>query len=204
MSFVGALRGRLGSQLFAAGLAGVGALTCLQQGGWLQVGMPATLSVFSSEAFQHCSPWHTLSHSQFSILLACSMQTAHQEEASQAKGALDPNEWRSFKVVSKEPVTHNTQLLRYPPDLLWLLIRCLSLHAAHEGLHGPRRFATPSPEDESGLFVASCLLTRAPIGSQKDDGSRKFVIRPYTPVTTPDTKGYFDLVSCLPWCGYII
>ena len=27
--------------------------------------------------------------------------------------ALDPNEWRSFKVVSKEPVTHNTSRLRY-------------------------------------------------------------------------------------------
>ena len=41
------------------------------------------------------------------------MQTAHlEEEAPQPKGALDPNEWRLFKVVQKEQVTHNTQKLR--------------------------------------------------------------------------------------------
>lgn len=77
---------------------------------------------------------------------------------------------------------------------------CRNMQAARERLHGHRRFATPSPEDDSGLFVASCLLTRAPIGSEKEDGSRKAVIRPYTPVTTPDTKGYFDLVRSLFLC----
>ena len=58
-----------------------------------------------------------------------------------------------------------------------------------------RRFATPNPDDVSGLFVASCLLTRAPIGSENEDGSRKFVIRPYTPTSPPDAKGHFDLVN---------
>ena len=38
---------------------------------------------------------------------------------------------------------------------------------------------------------------RAPIGSEDDDGSRKQVIRPYTPVTSaemPEPVGHFDLV----------
>ena len=57
-----------------------------------------------------------------------------------------------------------------------------------------RRFATPNPDDTAGLFVASCLVTRAPIGSPKEDGTKKFVIRPYTPTSTVDAKGHFDLV----------
>ena len=35
---------------------------------------------------------------------------------------------------------------------------------------------------------------RAPIGSENEDGSKKFVIRPYTPTSVKDAKGYFDLV----------
>ncbi|KAK9902007.1 hypothetical protein WJX75_001000 [Coccomyxa subellipsoidea] len=94
------------------------------------------------------------------------IRDARAEEAPSA-AALDPNEWRSFKVVSKDVITHNTSRLR---------------------------FATPDPEQTSGLFVASCLLTRAPIGAKKEDGTQKFVIRPYTPTSAPDQKGHFDLV----------
>lgn len=35
---------------------------------------------------------------------------------------------------------------------------------------------------------------RAAIGSENEDGSKKFVIRPYTPTSVKDAKGYFDLV----------
>ena len=35
---------------------------------------------------------------------------------------------------------------------------------------------------------------RAAIGSENEDGSKKFVIRPYTPTSPKDAKGYFDLV----------
>ncbi|EIE21212.1 cytochrome-b5 reductase like protein [Coccomyxa subellipsoidea C-169] len=94
------------------------------------------------------------------------LKDARAEQAPPA-GALDPNEWRSFKVVSKDVITHNTSRLR---------------------------FATPDPNQTSGLFVASCLLTRAPIGAKKEDGNQKFVIRPYTPTSAPDQKGHFDLV----------
>lgn len=37
-------------------------------------------------------------------------------------------------------------------------------------------------------------MFRAPIGSENEDGSKKFVIRPYTPTSLKDAKGYFDLV----------
>jgi len=39
------------------------------------------------------------------------------------------------------------------------------------------------------LPVASCIVTRIP-GAEPD----KPIIRPYTPVTTEDTIGYFDLL----------
>lgn len=37
-------------------------------------------------------------------------------------------------------------------------------------------------------------MHRAAIGSEKEDGGRKYVIRPYTPTSPKDAKGYFDLV----------
>eukprot|EP00966_Prymnesium_polylepis_P093460 2163263-Prymnesium_polylepis.1 len=43
------------------------------------------------------------------------------------------------------------------------------------------------------MTVASCLVTKAAIGSVKEDGSRANVIRPYTPLSRPNAKGYLDL-----------
>jgi cytochrome-b5 reductase len=40
--------------------------------------------------------------------------------------------------------------------------------------------------------VASYLLVRAPIGTEKADGTRAMVLRPYTPSHT--TVGYLELV----------
>ena len=55
------------------------------------------------------------------------------------------------------------------------------------------RFAYADAEAVSGMTVASCLLTKAPIGSVKEDGSRANVIRPYTPLSRPNVKGHLDL-----------
>ncbi|KAK9861443.1 hypothetical protein WJX84_008451 [Apatococcus fuscideae] len=100
------------------------------------------------------------------------VQTAEAEQASvkgpTAASALDPNEWRAFKLHSIDTGG--------PPNT------------------NRYRFALPDPQQEVGLPVASCLVTRAAIGSEKDDGTRKFVIRPYTPTSPKDAKGYFDLV----------
>lgn len=80
--------------------------------------------------------------------------------------ALDPTAWKSFALIEKEKLTHNTNLYR---------------------------FALDDPGQVVGLPVASCLLTRAPVGT-KPDGSPSFAIRPYTPTSLKDAKGHFDLV----------
>ena len=53
------------------------------------------------------------------------------------------------------------------------------------------RFGLASPEHTTNLNVASCLVVRAPTGEKKDDGSNEMVIRPYTPVSKPDSKCAF-------------
>ncbi|CAA3025636.1 NADH-cytochrome b5 reductase [Olea europaea subsp. europaea] len=49
------------------------------------------------------------------------------------------------------------------------------------------------PTAKLGLDIASCIITRAPAG-QNPEGKPKYVIRPYTPISDPDVKGYFDLL----------
>ncbi|CAD5185994.1 unnamed protein product [Musa acuminata subsp. malaccensis] len=81
------------------------------------------------------------------------------------KVALDPEKWLEFKLQETARVSHNTQLFRFSFD----------------------------PTAKLGLDVASCILTRAPVG-EESEGRRKYVIRPYTPISDPDSKGYFDLL----------
>ncbi|KAL6070849.1 NADH-cytochrome b5 reductase [Balamuthia mandrillaris] len=52
------------------------------------------------------------------------------------------------------------------------------------------RFALPTPYHKMGLPVASCILTKAPPAP----GEEKPVIRPYTPISSDDDLGYFDLL----------
>lgn len=47
---------------------------------------------------------------------------------------------------------------------------------------------------EHALLTPHSICCRAAIGSENEDGSKKFVIRPYTPTSPKDAKGYFDLV----------
>ena len=44
------------------------------------------------------------------------------------------------------------------------------------------------------VLIKHNYYCRAAIGSENEDGSKKFVIRPYTPTSPKDAKGYFDLV----------
>ena len=80
---------------------------------------------------------------------------------------LDPAAWRPLKLEKVTPVSGNTAVYR---------------------------FAYADPKATSGMTVASCLLTKASIGSVKADGSRAAVIRPYTPTTRPEVAGHLDLV----------
>jgi cytochrome-b5 reductase len=77
--------------------------------------------------------------------------------------ALNKDEFLPFQVTEVEDLTPNTRRVR---------------------------FALPSKEHVLGLPIASCVVTRAPIG----EGGKE-VIRPYTPVTNDKLdKGYFDFI----------
>ncbi|KAK9697801.1 hypothetical protein RND81_08G062200 [Saponaria officinalis] len=86
-------------------------------------------------------------------------------EDATKKMALNPDKWLEFKLHETATVSHNTKLYRFTFD----------------------------PDVKLGLDIASCILTRAPTG-QNDEGKTKYVIRPYTPISDPDSKGYFDLM----------
>eukprot|EP00252_Welwitschia_mirabilis_P006324 TRINITY_DN17174_c0_g1_i1.p1 TRINITY_DN17174_c0_g1~~TRINITY_DN17174_c0_g1_i1.p1 ORF type:complete len:268 (+),score=59.70 TRINITY_DN17174_c0_g1_i1:331-1134(+) len=81
------------------------------------------------------------------------------------KKALDPSKWVNFKLQEITNVNHNTNLYRFSFD----------------------------PDAKLGLYVASCIITRASVGTDAE-GKPKYVIRPYTPISDPEAKGYFDLM----------
>lgn len=87
--------------------------------------------------------------------------------ASAPLSALSPDEWRAFKLVHREQLTSGAN----PTHLF--------------------RFALPEDSPLLGLHVASCLLTR--VGITKKDGTPGWAIRPYTPISAPETRGHFDL-----------
>ncbi|KAJ4846950.1 NADH-cytochrome b-5 reductase-like protein [Turnera subulata] len=87
------------------------------------------------------------------------------KEETGPKTALNPNKWIEFKLQDTARVSHNTQLFRFSFD----------------------------PTARLGLDVASCIITRAPLG-QDAEGKTKYVMRPYTPISDPDAKGFFDLL----------
>jgi len=51
------------------------------------------------------------------------------------------------------------------------------------------RFGLENEDQKLGLTVASCLVVKAPLGENGKD-----VIRPYTPVSDTEDRGYFDLI----------
>ncbi|KAG0491750.1 hypothetical protein HPP92_005148 [Vanilla planifolia] len=99
----------------------------------------------------------------------CSSPTvAHLDsptESSKENVALNPDKWLEFRLQETAKVNHNTKLYRFSFD----------------------------PTAKLGLDVASCIVTRAAIG-EESEGRRKYVIRPYTPISDPEAKGYFDLL----------
>ncbi|KAI9837021.1 MAG: NADH-cytochrome b5 reductase [Sarea resinae] len=67
----------------------------------------------------------------------------------------------------------------------------LKLASVEEINHNTKRFkfALPNEDDISGMVVCSALLTKF-----QGPGMEKPVIRPYTPTSDPDTKGYLELI----------
>ncbi|KAJ4952132.1 hypothetical protein NE237_028964 [Protea cynaroides] len=93
------------------------------------------------------------------------VQLDQSNEEAGAKVALNPDKWVEFKLKETARVSPNTKLYRFSYD----------------------------PTAKLGLDVASCFYTRAPQGLD-DEGKMKYVLRPYTPISDPDAKGYFDLL----------
>ncbi|CAL0307130.1 unnamed protein product [Lupinus luteus] len=92
----------------------------------------------------------------------------HSEQVQEEESkniALVPDKWVEFKLQDTARVSHNTQLFRFSFD----------------------------PTKKLGLDIASCVVTRAPLG-QDAEGKPKYVIRPYTPISDPESQGYFDLL----------
>ncbi|KAJ7956660.1 NADH-cytochrome b5 reductase [Quillaja saponaria] len=87
------------------------------------------------------------------------------KESESERIALNPDKWIEFKLQDTARVSHNSELFRFSFD----------------------------PTKKLGLDIASCILTRAPLG-QDAEGKTKYVIRPYTPISDKDSKGYFDLL----------
>jgi len=89
------------------------------------------------------------------------------EQKQPAHGGMDKSKWTSFTLGERKQVTGNTHLFRFHLD---------------------------DKKDSLNLPIASCLLVRARIGSEQEDGTKKFVIRPYTPTSASNAVGFFDLI----------
>ncbi|MEW5305661.1 MAG: hypothetical protein WDW36_008187 [Sanguina aurantia] len=97
--------------------------------------------------------------------LSFTSQSLSAEAEAPAQGALDPTQFKPFKLISKQVLTTNT---------------------------AQYRFEIPAGQ-VAGLPVASCLVTKAML-VQKEGEAAKATIRPYTPTSPPHARGYFDLV----------
>lgn len=114
-----------------------------------------------------CGAWFTwyrpggdfLATAQQIEMCVCGVQAAQAD--SKAPPGIKPDTWTSVKLEEKKDVNYNTVHLR---------------------------FGLESAEHTTNLNVASCLVVRAPIGDKAEDGSPGMVVRPYTPVTGPDSK----------------
>ncbi|KAJ8436856.1 hypothetical protein Cgig2_026180 [Carnegiea gigantea] len=122
-------------------------------------------------------------HSHNTSLLQAYLDSTN--EGASPKVALNPDEWLKFKLHETANVSHNTKLFRSILGLYLVEIRLSECSWVC--------VFTFDPDAELGLHIASCVITRAPTG-QDGEGKTKYVIRPYTPISDPDAKGYFDLM----------
>lgn len=82
------------------------------------------------------------------LLYYTTKQNENTAFAKQGEPALNPNSWKKFYIDSIEGVSHNTKIFH---------------------------FKLETPDTPLGMPVASCILTKAPIGENGSD-----VIRPYS------------------------
>jgi len=88
-------------------------------------------------------------------------------EGAAVIGALIKDKWIDFELEKIEPYNHNTSIYT---------------------------FSFPDKEATSGGPVASALLVRSSDAKELLDDKGKPIIRPYTPITSPETRGYLKLM----------
>ncbi|RKP09778.1 hypothetical protein THASP1DRAFT_13815 [Thamnocephalis sphaerospora] len=86
------------------------------------------------------------------------------KEAKAPSSALNPKDFKPFKLAEVNDISHNTRHLRFELD---------------------------SPEQTFGLKVASCVVARLP-AAEGQEGD--YIIRPYTPISREDEKGHVDFI----------
>ncbi|KAJ9538919.1 hypothetical protein OSB04_031652 [Centaurea solstitialis] len=115
------------------------------------------------------------------------MELIHLDQINEETGpktALNPDKWIEFKLQEKAKVSHNTQLYR---------------SVGGEVMNKPWRSATYTSflliqiSNWDSVLHRALLQGKAPLGEDAE-GKTKYVVRPYTPISDPDSEGYFDLM----------
>ncbi|GAA5938697.1 cytochrome b5 reductase family protein [Sporobolomyces koalae] len=126
-----------------------------------KAGVSSTAPYFLGAGLAGAVAFYYSTSSQRALLSESSSSSAAKKEA-----ALNPDEFRSFKLAEVIPYNHNSS--RFVFDL-------------------------PAGTD-SGLSVASALVVKAAQEGQALGKNGKPVVRPYTPTTAPNTEGKLELL----------
>lgn len=91
-------------------------------------------------------------------------------ESPSAVGALIKDTWTPFTLTKVEPYNHNTNIYTF-------------------------YFGDEAKDKTGGGEVSTAILIKSPEGpNEVRDDKGKPVIRPYTPTSPPDQKGYLQLI----------
>jgi cytochrome-b5 reductase len=101
-----------------------------------------------------------------------------------SKGPLDPQNFIAFKIKKIVPYNHNAS-------------KYVCTHAPNVNLltYKAHRFTFELPDNQtSGISVASCVVVKSSDAEALKDNEGKPIIRPYTPISAPDTPGELTLL----------
>ena len=101
-----------------------------------------------------------------------------RSRSGQSKPVLDPRVWKSFSLVQKIVVSPNTAMS---------VPLALSLHSTLTHLVCSYRFSLPRSNDILGLPIGQHISIAAEINGKE-------IVRSYTPTSSDDDLGHFDLL----------
>jgi cytochrome-b5 reductase len=104
------------------------------------------------------------------------LPSSHPISGLARKPVLDPKEWKQFPLKEKIVVSPNTAMF---------VVCCHCLH--HIDIDDRYRFALPHPSDVLGLPIGQHISVSAEINGKE-------IMRSYTPTSSDDDLGHFDLL----------